>query len=124
MKIGCDLNLSGEGLPSWVIRGKSYSHTRMHTHTQILHGLHDLHMLLTLCCYAPVSDLSLTKQKITDLVSELKISFFPQSQQLGSRLVLFFPLCLKKLLLSYLSAGICPEAPQTHLYLVDQSPNV
>lgn len=31
------------------------------------------------------------------------------------------PLC-KKLLLPYLSAGICPEVPRTHLYLVDQSP--
>lgn len=119
VKIVCDFSLPGEGLPGWVVRGKPYSHT----HTKILQTLSDLYMLLALYCCALVSDLPLNKQKIADLVSELKISyFFSQSPQLGSRLVLFFPLCLKKLLLPYLPAGFCPEAPQTHLYLADQSP--
>lgn len=78
MKIRCDLNLSGDGLPSWVIRGKSHSHT---THKKILHTLHDLYMPLTLRYYALVSDLSPNKQKITDLVSKLKIcSFFSQTK--------------------------------------------
>lgn len=64
MKIGCDLNLSGEGLPSWVIRNKPYSHAHTHTHIKFFHALHDLFIPLPLYCYALVSNLSLNKQNI------------------------------------------------------------
>lgn len=100
-----------------------------HLRKKILFILHNMCMLLTLNCNGFVSDLPLNKQKIAGLISKLKISFFffflplEYSQQLGSRLVLFFPLLsLKKLLVPYLSAGMCPEASWTHLILVDQSP--
>lgn len=61
VKIGCHLNLSGEGLPSWVIRSKSYSHT---THIKFFHALHDLCIPLAPYCYALVSNLYVNKQKI------------------------------------------------------------
>lgn len=72
VKIVCDFSLPGEDLSGWVVRGKPYSHT----HTKILQTLSDLYMLLALYCCALVSDLPLNKQKIADLFSELKISYF------------------------------------------------
>lgn len=62
VKIGCDLSLSGKGLPSCIIRSKSYSHAHTPTHIKFFHALHDL--CIPLALYALVSNLSVNKQKM------------------------------------------------------------